>query len=288
MALLYEAFRAGQPSPLGPLPVQYADYAVWQRRRLQGETLERLLDYSAPAAAGCRALGTADRSVRSLQPEAAGASEAMQLPPALLAGLREAGRREGATLYMTLLAALQVLLYRYSGQEDFTVGSPIAGRLGKETEGLVGFFVNTLVMRADLAGDPSFRELAAANAADRPGRISTPGIALRAAGRRPEPGAGRKPQSAVSGHVYAANAPWPELTVAGLALSRSSRWTPACRCSSCRSPCGKSATGLRYRPNTAPICFAPGTIRRMLKHFQILLEGDRRGAGPADRRNFPC
>ena len=83
----------------------------------------------------------------------------MHLPLALVDRLREVGRRESATLYMTLLAALQVLFYRYSGQEDFAIGSPIAGRVAKETEGLVGFLVNTLVMRAQLSDNATFRGL---------------------------------------------------------------------------------------------------------------------------------
>ena len=100
------------------------------------------------------------------------------MPTALADKLRETARREGATLYMILMAAYQVLLYRYSGQKDFGVGSPIAGRIAKETEGLVGCFVNTLVFRAMLDGNPTFRQVLRQVRQTRPRSFPTPGHAL--------------------------------------------------------------------------------------------------------------
>ncbi len=158
LAALYQAFSAGRPSPLPKLPIQYADYAVWQRQHLQGETLDRLLAYWRGRLEGLATLELPTDRPRPPQVTHIGATLRGVLPASLAQRVKEVGRREGATLYMTLLAAFQVLLHRYSGQEDFAVGSPIAGRLRKDTEGLVGFLVNTLVMRADLAGNPSFRE----------------------------------------------------------------------------------------------------------------------------------
>ena len=162
LAALYVAFAAGQPSPLPELPVQYADYAIWQREFLSGETLERQLAYWKQHLAGAPAsldLPT-DRPRPPVQTYR-GARETVILPLELLDSIRQLSRNEGATLFMTLLAAFDVLLARYCGQQDVVVGTPIAGRNRAEVERLIGFFVNTLVMRTDLSGNPSFRELLA-------------------------------------------------------------------------------------------------------------------------------
>jgi amino acid adenylation domain-containing protein len=157
-AALYAAFAAGSASPLRELPLQYADFAVWQNNWLQGEVFEQQLEYWKSRLAGVSPL-----SLPADRPRAAGESPAglmwFELPPAVEKGVRELSRREGATLFMTLLTAFQTLLHRYTGQADVTVGTPIANRNRKEIEGLIGFFVNTLVMRTDLSGDPSFRDL---------------------------------------------------------------------------------------------------------------------------------
>jgi len=161
-AALYAARREGRPSPLAELPVQYADYAVWQRELLRGERLEASLGYWRQALDGAPTV--AELPVTHPWPAVRtghGATESFVLPAELAAGLRALSRREGATLFMTLLAALDALLHRYSGAEDLLVGTPVAGRNRAELEPLIGFFVNTLVLRARLAGDPSFRELLA-------------------------------------------------------------------------------------------------------------------------------
>ncbi|MEW5925947.1 MAG: amino acid adenylation domain-containing protein [Gemmatimonadota bacterium] len=160
LSALYAAYREGRPSPLPELPVQYADYAVWQRAHLSDETLERQLAYWRERLADAPApLELPIDRPRPPVPSSEGSHESVELPGELLARLRALGRREGATLYMTLIAASQALLARYAGSEDVVVGSPIAGRVRGETEGLIGFFVNTLVMRTDLSGDPGFREV---------------------------------------------------------------------------------------------------------------------------------
>ena len=140
--------------------MQYADFAVWQRGWLQGEVLERQLDWWRERLGGAPpALELPTDRPRPAVASSRGAALAFRLPADVTRGLRALARREGATLYMVTHAALDLLLSRWSGQEDLVVGSPIAGRTQVGTEGLIGFFVNTLALRIDLSGDPTFREL---------------------------------------------------------------------------------------------------------------------------------
>ncbi|MDT5270153.1 MAG: hypothetical protein QOH49_2339, partial [Acidobacteriota bacterium] len=160
IATLYGAFSAGEESPLEELTIQYADFAHWQRQWLQGDILESQLSYwkrQLAGASGVLELPT-DRPRPALQTYR-GAIDQVELPARLIGQLKELSRREGVTLYMTLLAAFKVLLSRYSRQSDIVVGSPIANRNRAEVEPLIGFFVNTLVLRTDLSGDPTFEEL---------------------------------------------------------------------------------------------------------------------------------
>jgi amino acid adenylation domain-containing protein len=157
---LYLSFLAGERSPLPELPVQYADYAAWQRGWLCGQVLAGELAYWRQQLAGAPPLLELpwDRprpAVQSLR----GALREVRLSLDLSERLIGFGRREGATTFIALLAAFQALLARLSGQAEVSVGAPVAGRAQVETEGLIGFFVNTLVLRTDLSGDPSFREL---------------------------------------------------------------------------------------------------------------------------------
>jgi amino acid adenylation domain-containing protein len=162
IAALYPAFLAGRPSPLPDLPIQYADFSAWQRRQLQGEALESELAFwrerlqSAPPVLEL----PSDRPRGTPQSDRGGV-RIVRLEPGLSAEVAALARREGATLFMMLLAAFQTLLSRASGQDDVSVGAPVAGRTRVETERLIGCFVNTLVLRTDLAGDPTFRELLA-------------------------------------------------------------------------------------------------------------------------------
>jgi amino acid adenylation domain-containing protein len=157
---LYDAFCAGRPSPLAELPIQYADFAAWQREWLQGEVLETQLGYWKAQLKGAPALlELPTERPRPASQTHRGATETAVFPQSLLTRLKALSHEEGASLFMTLLAAFQTLLGRYSGQEDIVVGSPIAGRNRPEVEGLIGFFVNMLVLRGDLSGNPTFREL---------------------------------------------------------------------------------------------------------------------------------
>jgi hypothetical protein len=157
----YTAFVSGHAPDLPRLPIQYADYAVWQREWLQGEVLERQLAYWKEKLADLSTLELPTDRPRPPVPSYQGAHLTFDLPAPLTRALKELGRREGTTLFMTLLAAFQVLLHRYSGQDDIAVATPIAGRRRTELEGLIGFFVNTLVLRSNLAGNPAFTELLA-------------------------------------------------------------------------------------------------------------------------------
>ncbi len=160
LSRLYDAFVAGRPSPLPELPIQYADFAAWQREWLQGANLERQIAYwrqQLQGAAAALELPT-DRQRPPLQTHR-GEYATLSLPGDLVAALREFSRRERTTLFMVLLAGLEVVLHRWAGQDDLVVGSPSAGRGRIETEGLIGFFLNTLVLRTDLGGNPSFAGL---------------------------------------------------------------------------------------------------------------------------------
>ena len=160
VAALYDAYSRGEPSPLSELPVQYADFAICQREWLQGAVLDEQLAYWKETLGGAPPLLQlpADRP-RPTTPTYRGAHRPVSIPPALADGLRALSRREGATVFMTLLAAFQSLVHRLTGRHDVLVGSLIANRNRIEVEELIGFFANTLVLRSDLSGDPTFRQL---------------------------------------------------------------------------------------------------------------------------------
>ena len=160
LQVLYAAYVEDKPSPLADLAVQYADFAVWQRGWLRGEVLEQQVAYWKQQLTGAPAVLTlpTDRPRPAVQ-SYSGSTEIRVLSGESLAKLIALSQAEGVTLFMTLLAAVQVLLSRYSGQEDIVVGSPIAGRNYTELEPLIGFFVNTLALRTTLTGDPTFSEL---------------------------------------------------------------------------------------------------------------------------------
>ncbi|HET8845619.1 MAG TPA: amino acid adenylation domain-containing protein, partial [Ktedonobacteraceae bacterium] len=155
----YEACSRGQHPAWGVLPIQYADYAAWQRSWLQGEVLQQQLDYWKQQLAGLTPLTLPTDHLYPPVQTHRGATQSLLLPQALSQQLQVLAQQEGVTLFMLLLAAFQALLSRYSGQEDIAVGTPIANRTWQETEDLIGFFVNTLVMRSDLSGELSFTQL---------------------------------------------------------------------------------------------------------------------------------
>ncbi|CAM3286845.1 Amino acid adenylation domain-containing protein [Corallococcus soli] len=159
LPVLYACASAGVPSVLPPLPVQYADYAVWQREWLTGPVLEEQARWWKDLLQGAPPLELPTDRPRPAVQSYAGAAHRIHLPREVSEPLLAVGRREGATSFMVLMALYQALLSRHSGQDDFAVGTPIAGRTRPEVEGLLGCFVNTLAFRAKLDGAPSFREL---------------------------------------------------------------------------------------------------------------------------------
>jgi amino acid adenylation domain-containing protein len=160
LSLLYRAFGANEPSPLAPLSIQYADFAHWQRQWLQGEVLERQINYWKQKLAGAPPLLElpTDRPRPAMQ-RFRGQSTPFHLSTDVTQPLKAFSQRSGTTLFMTLFTAFATLLYRYSGQEDIVIGSPIANRNRSQIEPLIGFFTNTLALRTQFHGNPSFSQL---------------------------------------------------------------------------------------------------------------------------------
>jgi amino acid adenylation domain-containing protein len=272
LTVLYEAFSAGEPSPLPELPLQYADFAAWQRGRITGGVLEEQLAYWKKHLSGdLPMLEVPTDHARPLRITYRGADQSLDVTQNLTERLNELGRREGATLFMTLLAAFLTLLHRYTTQEDIILGTPIAGRNHADIENLIGFFVNTLVLRTDLSGNPSFRELL--------GRVRE--VALGAYEHQdmpfqklveelqPERDRSRQPFFQVMFNMQAA--PTEEPALRGLTI------TP-------QDIGNQTRFDLEYHLWVVPEglagsllyntdLFEGSTIARLLKHFQTLLEG---------------
>ncbi|MCW3052829.1 MAG: Non-ribosomal peptide synthetase component, partial [Chthonomonadales bacterium] len=272
LSALYTAFCQDRPSPLPALPLQYADFAVWQRQWLSGERLQRQMTYWKTHMAGAPpvlALPT-DRP-RTDQPTYMGARAERLLPLSLVSELQALSRSQGTTLFMTLLAAFQVLLARYSGQEDIVVGTPIANRTQEQLENLIGFFVNTLALRGDLSGDPTFVELL--------GRVRE--TALQAYAHQdlpfeklveelqPERSLQHNPLFQVM--FILQNTTSVTLEMDGLQATPLPLDTGATLFDLTLSAV-ESETGLQLSVQYATDLFDPSTIERMLTHLQILLE----------------
>ncbi|MBV9927464.1 MAG: amino acid adenylation domain-containing protein [Acidobacteria bacterium] len=272
VATLYDAYRQGHPSPLAELPIQYGDYAVWQRGWLQGEVLGEQLAYWRRQLGGALpALDLPTDRPRPAVQSFRGANQWLYLSEELTAALKKQCLQEGVTLYMLLLAAFQTLLHRYTGQDDITVGSPIANRRRPEIEPLIGCFINTLVMRTDLSGDPTFRELL--------GRVRETSLAayahqdvpleLLAETLRPEREANYAPFFRV---VFALqNAPLRALELPGLTLSAlelDGGSTQFDLILSLVESGGQLKGTLTYSTDL----FDADTVAEMLRHFRLLLE----------------
>mgnify|MGYP002778537435 CR=1 FL=1 len=286
LELLYSAFSTGKPSPLPELSIQYADFAHWQRQWLQGEVLESQLSYWRSQLQNLSVLEVESNRCRPKERGDRGAIELLELPQDLSQALLALSHQEGVTLFMTLLAAFQVLLYRYTGQTDIAVGSPIANRNRRELEDLIGFFANSLVLRTNLSGNPSFRELLA-----RVRQVTVEAYAHQdlpfeklVEELDPERQGSRNPLFQV---VFALqNAPIEQLTLPKLSLSSFKVETTTARfdlefylwecAENFRSLWGdgwQQSEGLRGVLVYNTELFEPSAIARMLTHFQTLLTG---------------
>ena len=282
---IYTALISQQPSPLPELSLQYADFAEWQREWLQGEVLETQLAYWRQQLHGISVLNLPTDHPAPARQNYRGKTQYLEIPKKLQDSLLALSQQAGATLFMTLLAAFQTLLYRYSQQADIVVGSPIANRNRSEIEALIGFFVNTLVLRTDCSGNPTFRDFL--------GRVRE--VTLGAYAHQdlpfeklveelhPERSLNRHPLFQVVFGLQ--NAPVDELELPELKLSsfyletQTTRfdlelhlWEAADKFRSRYGEQWEHSEGLRGVAVYNPDLFDEITIVRMLKHFKTLLE----------------
>ncbi|HEX6046470.1 MAG TPA: amino acid adenylation domain-containing protein, partial [Pyrinomonadaceae bacterium] len=275
MTTLYAAFSAGQTSPLPELPIQYPDFALAQREWLSGELLDQQLAYWKQQLNGIPPVLElpADHPRGPIQ-TFRGSSQSLMLSKSLSEELDGITLKEGATLFMTLLAAFQTLLYRYTGQEGIAVGTPIAGRTCAETESLIGFFINTLVLSARMRGDSSFRELLA----------QVKEMALAAYAHQDVPferlveelqlrrDLSRSPLFQVTMVLHNASARAGQLST-DLKLGSMGGVESSVSKFDMTLSLAQTGEGLRALLEYNADLFEAPTIQRMLKHFEILLEG---------------
>jgi amino acid adenylation domain-containing protein len=272
LSALYKAFSQGSPSPLPDLPLQYVDFAVWQKEWLEGEVLEKQLMFWREQLNGISPLELPTDHPRPLVQTFHGATHTVEFPESLTEALRGLSRKEGATLFMTLLAAFQSLLHRYTGQEDIVVGTPIANRNHAEIEGLIGFFVNTLVMRTDTSGNPVFLEMlkqVRKSALDAYAHQDLPFEKL-VEELHPERDLGRNPLFQVMFALQ--NVPPSSLDLSGLTLSRMGIDGTRTRVD-LEVHLWEESERLRGSFVYNTDLFDPDTIARMAGHYQRILEG---------------
>jgi amino acid adenylation domain-containing protein len=270
---LYEAYTQGRPSPLAELPIQYADFAVWQREWLRGEALEAELEYwkgqlgDRPQATELPPTGRGASA-----PGSEGAAHLFALPAELTDSLQALSRREGVTLFMTLLAGFQVLLHRHTGQTDIVVGTDIANRNRGETEKLIGFFVNQVVLRADLSDDPTVRQLLGRARAAALGAYAHQDLPFEKLvhALRPERDLGRSPL--FQAKLILQNALMTPLELPGLAVSAfgvDRIATPFDFVLALTEESGRLSGALTYNADL----FEAASVARMMEHFRVVLEG---------------
>jgi amino acid adenylation domain-containing protein len=270
---LYKAYSEGREASLPELAIQYADYAVWQRRWLTGEVLERQLSYWREQLTGAPpALELPTDRARPATPSYRGAMESLSLPSDITESLKAFSRDESATLFMTLLAGFKALLYRYTGQADIVIGTPVAGRNQAEVENLIGFFVNTLALRTDLSGNPSFRELLRRVREVAFGAYAHQDLPFEKVVEelQPERNAGRAPL--IRAMFVLQNTPQEVLELPGLTLS----WLPTAKSMAefdwvLNAQETEQGLFISFEYNTD--LFDAETIRRLLEQLKLLLAG---------------
>jgi amino acid adenylation domain-containing protein len=272
LAALYRAAAAGLPSPLRPLPIQYADFALWQRRRLTGAVLEAQLAYwRERLATAPPVLDLPTDRARPPAPSGRGGRRSRTLASGLAERLRTLGRREGATSFMTLLTGFGALLHRYSGSEDFVVGTDVANRNREETERLIGFFVNQLALRIDAGGDPSFRGLLARVRDSAVGAYAHQDLPFERLVEELQPvrDLARQPVFQV---VFALqNMPSTALDLAGLSLRRLPSGGATAQFDLTVMAL-ETPTGIALTVEYDADLFDPATVDRLLRHYGVLLE----------------
>jgi amino acid adenylation domain-containing protein/non-ribosomal peptide synthase protein (TIGR01720 family) len=273
LASLYAAFSAGQPSPLPELPVQYADFAAWQRGWMSGPRFDAELKYWKEQLAGCdgRIQLPLDNPRPAVQTWNGGTVSAV-LPEALAAGVKNLSRAEGVTLFMTLLAAFQALLGRYSGQEDIAVGTPVANRNRAELEPLIGFFVNTLVLRTQLGGNPTFRELLQRVRETASGAFAHQDMPFERLVEALEPERDLSTSPLFEVMFVLQNAPFKPLELPGLKVTRMELDTGAAKLDLVLTAAERGGTVSLTLEYNADL-FHQSTARRLLDHYINLLRG---------------
>ncbi|MFP5262227.1 MAG: amino acid adenylation domain-containing protein, partial [Blastocatellia bacterium] len=271
---LYEAFSSGKPSPLPELPIQYGDFAVWQKQALQGEVLESLLAYWKDKLSGDLPVLQlpADRP-RPAVPSVEGDKQAITLSEDLSAAIKSLSRREGVTLFMTLTAAFKALLYRYVGEEDIVLGTPIANRNHAETEGLIGFFVNTLILRDNLAGRMSFRELLRRVRETAMDAYAHQDLPFEKLVDELQPGRDTSRNPLFQAMIVLQDAPMPEFDISGLTMSPVEVGGVTTKFIDLVLSVVDTNDGLIASFEYSTDLFEARTIARMLGHFETLLRG---------------
>ncbi|MBS1808496.1 MAG: amino acid adenylation domain-containing protein [Acidobacteria bacterium] len=271
-AQLYQSFAQGQHPTLAPLPIQFGDYTEWQRQQ-KAKDIDEQLAYWKTQLDGAPALLElpTDRPRPAVQ-SFRGAQATMTLPDELRNALKNLSKQEGATLFMTLLATFNVLLTRYTGQEDIVLGSPLAGRSQQETENLIGFFANVLVMRTDVTGNPSFRELLKRTKDTVLGAFSHQEVPFEklVAELRPERSLSYNPIFQTAFALQNESAA--ELKIPGLQLQPVKLGSMTAKFDLLMSLC-EVPQGLRATVEYSTDLFDPATIERLLHHYQNLLQG---------------
>jgi len=273
LAALYDAFSGGRPSPLPELTTRYADYAVWQREWIKGEVHDTQLGYWKRQLEGAPVVleMPTDRTRPAMQ-SFRGAVHSFVLSPSLSDQLKALSQQQGATLFMVLLAAFQVLLSRYTSQEDFVVGTPVANRNRTETEGLIGFFVNMLAMRANLSDDPSFCELVGRVREVALGAYEHQDVPFEAVVEALQPARSLSHSPLFQVMFILQNAPFEELELPGLPLTQIEFEYKTAKFDLTLSLV-EEAEGIKGQLEYNTDLFDEATVGRMSGHYRTLLEG---------------